>query len=129
MTERRGVEELFERQEAERQEFVRGQINRLNAANFDWKLPVDFKKKTGYKGKGLVTHEFDYYYEVLSPNEGLIYVQWEIPILPVSLLGGGMTDSGISSLQSLERKVDETIAQLSERKSPNPLRRLIPGLS
>lgn len=129
MNERSGVEELFERQEAERQEFVQGQINRLNGANFDWKLPDDFKKEFGYQGKGLITRPSSGGYEVLNPDEGLIYVGKNNPPRKFALIGGGMTGSGISHLQALERKVDETIAQLLEPKFPTSLRRLIPGLN
>jgi len=129
MTERSGVEELFERQEAERQEFVQEQINRLNKANFNWKLPEDFKKEFGYQGKGLITMPSSGGYEVLNPDEGLIYVGKNNSPSAIALIGGGMTGSGISHLEALEEKVDETLAQLSEPKFPNPLRRLIPGLS
>lgn len=127
MAERSKVQELFARQEAERAEFVRSQIRRLNEAGFGWKLPKDFRRETGYEGKGLITDAHGYYFEVLSPDEGLICVPRDMPNRPVSLLGGGMTGSGIGHLESLERAVNAALAQVSSRKSP--LKRLIPRLN
>ena len=117
--ERSEVDILFEKQKAQRAEFVRSQIRKLNAARYDWKLPKDFKAKTGYQGQGLITANHHHYYEVLSPREGLIYVYQDTPrIEHVLLLGSGITGSGITHLESLERTVNETLAQLSSCKSP-----------
>jgi hypothetical protein len=125
MTERSSVEELFANQEAERQEFVREQVDRLNEVGFDWNLPKGFEKETGYGGKGLITINYSYYFEVLTPEEGLIRVQRGMPNRPVLLLGGGMTGSGIVHLQHLEDKVDEVITQRTEQRPSSPLRRLL----
>lgn len=128
MQERTAAMALFERQDEERQEFVQRQINLLNEAGYDWKLPKDFEKETGYGGKGLITRKWVYNFEVLTPDDGLIYVQKGMANRPISLLGGGMTGSGAGHLNDLERTVDQKIHQLSEPKSPNLLTRLIPRL-
>jgi len=118
--ERSEVEELFERQEEERAEFVRGQIKKLVDAGYDWKLPRDFREDSGYEGKGLLIQRNycgqSYIHKVLSPDEGLIYVQRDMPNRPVALIGGGMTGSGISDLESLERAVNEALESLQNKK-------------
>lgn len=112
MSERSAVEELFQRQETERQEFVQKQIDRLNEANFDWELPDDFKEQFKYRGKGLVTSPSSVGYEVLNPDQGLIYVGRYNSPQKIALIGGGMTGSGITHLRALEQKVDAVVAQL-----------------
>ena len=120
--ERSEVEELFERQEEERAEFVRGQIKKLVDAGYDWKLPARFRESTGYKGKGLLIEkgyswQDQYRHMVLSPVEGLIYVQKDFSNQPVSLIGGGMTGSGISDLKSLERTVTQVLARFQPARA------------
>ena len=118
--ERSEVQKLFEKQEVERAKLVRRFIKELNDAGFDWNLPDGFSDISGYEGKGLLVDNgwgvpwsrWSGDYHVLSPDKGYVSGSKYVGYSPVSLLGGGMTGSGETDLNALERTVNVVLVGL-----------------